>query len=582
MAGVTQVGVRPTHRRRGMLSTLMRRQLADVHEAGDEAIAALWASESVIYGRFGYGMATLTTDLAVVDARRDVPQRAGARRRRADARGEAVERMRADPRRRARPATRACSTATARGGTAGSTIPRASATAREPMRAAVIDGAAYALYAGKLKFEEGQAAGEAIVHEVVSTTPEVARGDLELPALARPHPPRRRGSSARSTTRCRTCSPRRGPCGSSCRRRAVGAAGRPAARATRARLRAAVRGRARGRRRRVPVERGPLRAALGRRRARPARRPRCPAALELSVAELGAAYLGGTTLDELARAGRVRELRGGALAAATRAFRADRGAVVPGDLLSGQRSQAPRGTRPPSAPASVAGPRGAAMPSTRIAFRPRPSFSRPSVDDDVEPGQVAHALEPVADRVAVGEQPLRRCRRRCRRRRGTSRASARGRSRTARRRRRAARPSRRRSAAARPGPRSSPAAAAGRRRCPRTRARVLVAARLGDVGGQQRLVAGAVQVGWVGRDARVADREREAVQARSAARAATASADAAATASVVGRAASTTTWPARVGRRSTTAASDAGRARARAPRSAAASTRARQSSSAGA
>src|SRR6476661_10694049 len=53
VAGVTQVGVRPTHRRRGLLSALMRRQLADVHEAGGEAIAALWASESVIYGRFG-------------------------------------------------------------------------------------------------------------------------------------------------------------------------------------------------------------------------------------------------------------------------------------------------------------------------------------------------------------------------------------------------------------------------------------------------------------------------------------------------------------------------------------------------
>ena len=48
-----------------------------------------------------------------------------------------------------------------------------------------------------------------------------------------------------------------------------------------------------------------------------------PAGLELGVAELGAAYLGGTTLEVLARAGRVRELRSGALAAASRAFRGD-------------------------------------------------------------------------------------------------------------------------------------------------------------------------------------------------------------------------------------------------------------------
>ena len=49
-----------------------------------------------------------------------------------------------------------------------------------------------------------------------------------------------------------------------------------------------------------------------------------PAGLELGAAELGAAYLGGTRLEVLARAGRVRELRPGALAAAGRAFAGDR------------------------------------------------------------------------------------------------------------------------------------------------------------------------------------------------------------------------------------------------------------------
>jgi len=39
------------------------------------------------------------------------------------------------------------------------------------------------------------------------------------------------------------------------------------------------------------------------------------------VLELGAAYLGGTSLAALGRAGRVRELRPGALAAADTAFR---------------------------------------------------------------------------------------------------------------------------------------------------------------------------------------------------------------------------------------------------------------------
>lgn len=56
-AAVTAVGVLPTHRRRGILRSMMRRQLADVRDRG-EPVAILGASESLIYGRFGYGMAT--------------------------------------------------------------------------------------------------------------------------------------------------------------------------------------------------------------------------------------------------------------------------------------------------------------------------------------------------------------------------------------------------------------------------------------------------------------------------------------------------------------------------------------------
>ncbi len=56
-AGVTSVGVLPTHRRRGILRALMWRQLEDVRARG-ESIAVLTASESLIYGRFGYGLAT--------------------------------------------------------------------------------------------------------------------------------------------------------------------------------------------------------------------------------------------------------------------------------------------------------------------------------------------------------------------------------------------------------------------------------------------------------------------------------------------------------------------------------------------
>jgi predicted acetyltransferase len=62
-AGVTAVGVLPTHRRKGVLTRLMARQLDDVHERG-EPLAVLTASESGIYGRFGYGPAAF---LAMVE-----------------------------------------------------------------------------------------------------------------------------------------------------------------------------------------------------------------------------------------------------------------------------------------------------------------------------------------------------------------------------------------------------------------------------------------------------------------------------------------------------------------------------------
>ena len=58
VAAVTMVSVAPTHRRRGVLTSMMTRQLTDLHEQGAEAIAALWASEAGIYGRFGYGLAS--------------------------------------------------------------------------------------------------------------------------------------------------------------------------------------------------------------------------------------------------------------------------------------------------------------------------------------------------------------------------------------------------------------------------------------------------------------------------------------------------------------------------------------------
>jgi predicted acetyltransferase len=61
-AGVTVVGVLPTHRRRGVLRAMMRAQLDACRERG-EPVAYLWATEDTIYGRFGYGIASFTGEI---------------------------------------------------------------------------------------------------------------------------------------------------------------------------------------------------------------------------------------------------------------------------------------------------------------------------------------------------------------------------------------------------------------------------------------------------------------------------------------------------------------------------------------
>ncbi|MFJ8040107.1 GNAT family N-acetyltransferase [Kitasatospora sp. NPDC096147] len=78
VSGVTAVGVLPSHRRRGVLTALMRRQLTELRARG-EHLAVLLCSEAVIYRRFGYGPATFTGRLTVDRARAALaPPRAAA------------------------------------------------------------------------------------------------------------------------------------------------------------------------------------------------------------------------------------------------------------------------------------------------------------------------------------------------------------------------------------------------------------------------------------------------------------------------------------------------------------------------
>jgi predicted acetyltransferase len=56
--GVTFVTVLPSHRRRGLMSGMMRLMIDDCHRRG-EPLAALWAAEGAIYQRFGFGLGTV-------------------------------------------------------------------------------------------------------------------------------------------------------------------------------------------------------------------------------------------------------------------------------------------------------------------------------------------------------------------------------------------------------------------------------------------------------------------------------------------------------------------------------------------
>ncbi len=66
-AGITWIGIMPTHRRRGALRKLMTSMIEDARRRA-EPLAVLWASEGSIYQRYGYGLSTLSS---TIDLERD-------------------------------------------------------------------------------------------------------------------------------------------------------------------------------------------------------------------------------------------------------------------------------------------------------------------------------------------------------------------------------------------------------------------------------------------------------------------------------------------------------------------------------
>ena len=311
----------PTHRRRGVLRALMRAQLDDVHERG-EPIAALWASEERIYGRFGYGLAALAgeIELAATRTRVRAPLEPRGRVRLVEP-DEALElfpplwdAVRASDaghvRAHARPGgrTRVCATRPSAAAAPARSARRCSSSTARP-RATRSTGT-------RSTWEEGSPTGSARGRR--GDRRDAARRRASSGASCSTSTGRRRSrrTCCRPTTRSSSCSPSRGGWVPH-RRRALGAA-RRRRRGARGAAYAERRPRRPRRARRVlPVERGPLALAGGRRRATDDEPD-----LALDVAALGAAYLGGFTFAELcARAAASRSCSPGAIDRADAIFR---------------------------------------------------------------------------------------------------------------------------------------------------------------------------------------------------------------------------------------------------------------------
>ncbi len=68
IAAVASVSVQATHRRQGINRAIMKYQLEDIYSRG-EPLAVLQASESIIYGRYGYGLASFESNLEIEKTR---------------------------------------------------------------------------------------------------------------------------------------------------------------------------------------------------------------------------------------------------------------------------------------------------------------------------------------------------------------------------------------------------------------------------------------------------------------------------------------------------------------------------------
>ncbi|MGW3322998.1 GNAT family N-acetyltransferase [Streptomyces virginiae] len=326
-AGVTAVGVSPTHRRRGVLTSLMRRQLDDIR-AGGEPLAVLTASDPAIYGRFGYGTAAyaLAVEIDTTRVRLSVPPGTDGIRLRLVDPGRALadcERVYA-----ALVATRPGMLARQPGWEGMPLVdPPSTRGNGSPLKCVVAereDGevVGYARYRVKADWDQAGAEGKVEVSDLDALDPaasaalwrylfsidltwtvRASRRPVDDPVLHLVSDIRRSRPRTRDSLHVRLVD-----------------------------LAAALEARTYG----VPVDvvvavadafcpwnEGRWRLVVDAKGVARCTRTEEPADLELSVRELGSAYLGGITLTSLAAAGLVRELRPGALTEASRAFAGD-------------------------------------------------------------------------------------------------------------------------------------------------------------------------------------------------------------------------------------------------------------------
>ncbi|MFE2289260.1 GNAT family N-acetyltransferase [Streptomyces sp. NPDC059443] len=326
-AGVTMVGVSPTHRRQGVLTSLMRRQLDDIR-AGGEPIAVLTASDPAIYGRFGYGTAsyTLAFEIDTTRVRLSVPP------------GTDDVRIRlVDPRKALADCERVYAALVA--GRPGMPVrqpgwemqslldPESARNGGSPLKCVVAertDGevVGYARYRVKAEWDLTGSEGKVDLADLDALDPAAYAAlwrylfGIDLTWTVRAHRRPVDDPVLHLVTDVRRARARQ----------------RDMLYVRLVELPAALTARSYG----APVDvvlevedafcpwnAGRWRLTAGADGSASCARTQDPADLELSVRELGAAYLGGVTLTSLASAGRVRELSPGALTRTSRAFAGD-------------------------------------------------------------------------------------------------------------------------------------------------------------------------------------------------------------------------------------------------------------------